>query len=62
MLKLKYPAGMSLTILRPTIVGSSFRDPFPGWIDNLIGSAAIYFFPGIGLVKIFKGNEKLIGD
>ena len=62
MLIKKRPAGMSLTIMRPTIVGASYRDPFPGWIDNMIGSAAIYFFSGIGLIKIFKGNENLIGD
>lgn len=26
------PADMQLTIIRPTIVGSAFRDPFPGWV------------------------------
>ena len=28
----------------------------------MIGSAAINFFAGIGLIKIFKGDETLIGD
>lgn len=26
------PSDMTLTILRPSIVGSSFRDPMPGWV------------------------------
>lgn len=53
---------MSLTILRPTIVGCSLRDPFPGWIDNMIGSSAMYFFSGIGLIKILKGKDDITVD
>ena len=54
------PPGMSLTILRPSIVGSSYRDPFPGWIDNLISSAALFFYSGIGLVKVVKCDGNLV--
>ncbi|CAK69516.1 unnamed protein product (macronuclear) [Paramecium tetraurelia] len=56
------PPNMQITIVRPTIVGCSFRDPIPGWIDNLVGGAAVIFFAGIGLVKIYKGKENLITD
>lgn len=31
-------------------------------IDNLVGGAAVIFFAGIGLVKIYKGKENLITD
>lgn len=31
-------------------------------IDNLVGGAAVIFFAGIGLVKVYKGNENLITD
>lgn len=50
LLELK-PAYLPLVIVRPTIIGASFRDPFPGWIDSLVASAAIFFFTGIGLIK-----------
>lgn len=53
---------MPLTIVRPSIIGASFRDPFPGWIDSLVASAAIYFFTGIGLIRALYGDEDLIGD
>jgi hypothetical protein len=62
MLLNRYKPGTTLTIMRPTIVGSSFRDPVPGWIDSMTGSAATYFFGGIGLVRVFSGNEALISD
>lgn len=53
-LKKRRPEGMTMTIIRPTIVTVSMRDPLPGWVDNLVGGAAIYFYSGIGLVKYFK--------
>jgi hypothetical protein len=53
---------MTVTIIRPSIIGASFRDPIPGWIDSIVASAAIYFFSGIGLIKALYGDEDLIGD
>ena len=34
-LQKKRPDGMQITIVRPSIVGCSFRDPFPGWVLNI---------------------------
>ena len=48
--------------MRPTIVGSSLRDPFPGWIDSLVGASATMFFAGLGMMSLFKGNDRLITD
>lgn len=48
--------------MRPTIVGSSLRDPFPGWIDSLVGASATMFFAGLGMMSLFKGNDSLITD
>lgn len=61
LLKLR-PPNMPITIVRPSIVGASLRDPYPGWIDSLVASAAIFFFSGIGLIKVLYGDEELIGD
>ncbi len=32
MLMKRRPSNMSMTILRPTIVTGSLRDPMPGWV------------------------------
>lgn len=37
---------MPLTILRPSIVGAAQKDPYPGWIDSVSASAAIYLTTG----------------
>lgn len=34
----------------------------PNQIDNLVGGAAVIFFAGIGMVRIYKGNGNLICD
>ncbi|CAK65858.1 unnamed protein product (macronuclear) [Paramecium tetraurelia] len=51
-----------LTLVRPSIVGASWKDPVPGWIDSLVASSAIFFFVGLGLIKTLNGDECLIGD
>jgi len=33
---------MPLAIVRPSIVGASWKEPFPGWIDNLNGPSGLY--------------------
>ncbi len=37
-------AHMPCAIVRPSIIGSTWREPFPGWIDNFNGPSAL--FPG----------------
>lgn len=56
------PASMPLIIFRPSIIGASLVDPFPGWIDKLVATATIYFFSGMGIIKQFHTDENLIGD
>lgn len=33
---------MPLAIVRPSIVGASWKEPFPGWIDNYNGPSGLY--------------------
>jgi len=33
---------LPLTIVRPSIVGASWKEPFPGWIDNYNGPSGLY--------------------
>lgn len=51
-----------LTILRPSIIGSSFKDPFPGWIDTISAAGALYFLGGLGILHEVRGSLDNIGD
>ena len=53
---------LPITIVRPSIVGSSYRDPFPGWIDTVSAAGALMLFSGTGYVNFLPGNFKFISD
>lgn len=53
---------MSLTILRPSIVGSSWRDPNIGWIDTVSAASAVYLLGGIGVIKFLEGDVNIVFD
>lgn len=36
----------SVTILRPTIIGSSWKEPFIGWVDTVSAAGALYLLGG----------------
>jgi fatty acyl-CoA reductase len=49
-------------ILRPSIVGATWREPFPGWIDNFNGPTAIFPAAGTGVLCSMIGNHDAIAD
>ena len=49
-------------IVRPSIVGSSWREPFPGWIDNFNGPTAVFVAIGQGISRSFLGNSNYTAD
>ena len=53
---------LPIIIIRPSIVGSSYRDPIPGWIDTVSACGALMLFSGTGYVNFLPGNMKLISD
>lgn len=50
------------TIVRPSIVGASWREPFPGWIDNYNGPTALFIASGKGVLRVMLGNKNAIAD
>ena len=42
--------------VRPSIVGASWKEPFPGWIDNFNGPTGIFAAIGNGLLRVMKGK------
>lgn len=51
-----------LAICRPSIVGASVLEPYPGWIDGIGAAAGIYLSAGLGVSHILPGNPKAITD
>jgi fatty acyl-CoA reductase len=49
-------------IVRPSIVGASWKEPIPGWIDNFNGPTALFPATGSGLLKSMLGVHEAIAD
>jgi fatty acyl-CoA reductase len=49
-------------IVRPSIVGASWREPFPGWIDNFNGPTALFAAMGKGILRTMMGNFNSTAD
>jgi fatty acyl-CoA reductase len=50
------------TIVRPSIVGASWKEPFAGWIDNFNGPTALFAAIGKGILRTMIGNQNSIAD
>lgn len=48
--------------MRPSIIGSSNREPVEGWVDNVSAAGAIFLLGGLGIVNHVRGNPENIGD
>lgn len=54
--------GLPITIVRPSIVVSTAREPIPGWVDNVNGAGGLSTGVGIGLIHVFEGNLSKVAD
>lgn len=53
---------LPLAIIRPSIVGSSWREPVPGWIDNYNGPSGLIVATSKGLLRTMLGSSNAIAD
>ena len=53
---------LTMAIVRPAIINTSFKEPFPGWLDSVAAAAAYYMFVGLGIIKEVRGNPENVGD
>jgi len=56
------PENFNLSIVRPSIIGSSLRDPVKGWVETLTASSALFFSTGIGFQRLIHCDGSKIGD
>lgn len=45
---------MPLFFVRPTIVGATLKEPFPGWVDSVAAVGAVILYVGVGVVHYIK--------
>uniref|UniRef100_A0A8D0H5B4 Fatty acyl-CoA reductase n=1 Tax=Sphenodon punctatus TaxID=8508 RepID=A0A8D0H5B4_SPHPU len=53
---------LNAAIIRPSIVGASWHEPFPGWIDNYNGTSGIFIAAGKGILQTIKANIDAVAD
>jgi len=49
-------------IVRPSIIGGSWKEPLPGWVDSLIGPAGLVLAAGLGALHTMPGLPDCIMD
>ena len=61
-LLIKHRGDIPLVICRPSIVGSAWSEPVPGWVDVVSAAGAVYIAVGMGVVKFLPGSPQNVGD
>jgi len=54
--------GLPISIVRPSIVAAAWREPIPGWVDNLNGPTGIIVGTAKGVMRTIYCNEDLVAD
>lgn len=50
------------TIVRPSIVSCAWKEPMPGWIDNLNGPTGLFVAYGKGALRSLLADSKCVTD
>lgn len=56
------PPNMTITIVRPSIIGATLEDPCIGWVEGVTALSAVFLLSGIGMLKHMQANTAMIGD
>lgn len=53
---------LPMSIIRPAIVGCSFKEPMPGWVDALTAAGGIYLTAGLGILRELYCPGQTVAD
>ncbi|XP_068212189.1 putative fatty acyl-CoA reductase CG5065 [Palaemon carinicauda] len=53
---------LPLAIVRPSIVAAAWREPLPGWVDNLNGPTGLIVGAGKGMLRTLHCRGDLVAD
>ncbi|KAK3603205.1 hypothetical protein CHS0354_036132 [Potamilus streckersoni] len=54
--------GLPVAIVRPSILGATYREPFKGWVDNFNGPSGLLASIGKGVLRSIKGDFHATAD
>lgn len=58
----KYASRMNIVIVRPSIVMSSLKEPYEGWIDSINGPVGLSTLGALGILQKIKVNSEVVFD
>ncbi|XP_029169081.1 fatty acyl-CoA reductase 1-like [Nylanderia fulva] len=58
----EYSLSLPCAIVRPSIVTSSWKDPFPGWIDSFNGPIGLMVAAGKGLMRVTLASNNITAN
>ncbi|XP_013843790.1 fatty acyl-CoA reductase 2 isoform X3 [Sus scrofa] len=53
---------INIAIIRPSIVGATWQEPFPGWVDNLNGPSGLIIAAGKGFLRCVRATPMAVAD
>ncbi|PNF31087.1 Fatty acyl-CoA reductase wat [Cryptotermes secundus] len=58
----EFGKGLPLAVVRPAVVISTAREPFPGWINNIYGATGVVVGAGLGLLRTMHCDRDMIAE
>ncbi|KAF1329424.1 Fatty acyl-coa reductase, partial [Globisporangium splendens] len=55
-------AGIPLVLFQPTIFGAAWKEPVPGWVDQIAGIGATMLAMSMGVVTVIPGKSHNVTD
>lgn len=52
----------SVNIVRPSIIGGSYIEPFEGWTDTFSAAGGLTLAGGVGIINYVHGNGNNVAD
>ena len=53
---MKNKGNVTVALVRPAIIASSLREPFPGWTDSLSAAGGLSLLTGLGLIHYIQAR------
>ncbi|XP_025139227.2 fatty acyl-CoA reductase 2 isoform X3 [Bubalus bubalis] len=53
---------LNIAIIRPSIMGATWQEPFPGWVDNLNGPSGLIIAAGKGFLRSIRATPMAVAD
>lgn len=58
----EFGKGLPVAVVRPSIVISTAREPFSGWVNNVYGPTGVVVGAGMGILRTMHCNPDMIAD